>query len=41
MTQISAKAPWKAHLGDVPFTLDYFEGSMFEAVEAIAKKVPK
>ena len=40
MTQISAKAPWKAHLGDVPFTLDYFEGSMFEAVEAIAKKYP-
>ena len=40
MTQISANAPWKAHLGEVPFTLDYFDGSMFEAVEAIAKKYP-
>ena len=40
MTNISAKAPWKAHLGEVPFTLDYFDGSMFEAVEAIAKEYP-
>ena len=40
MTNINAKAPWKAHLGEVPFTLDYFDGSMFEAVEAIAKKYP-
>ncbi len=40
MSNISAKAPWKSHLGDVPFTLDYFDGSMFEAVEAIAQKYP-
>ena len=40
MSNISAKAPWKTHLGDVPFTLDYFDGSMFEAVEAIAQKYP-
>lgn len=40
MSDISAKAPWKSHLGDVPFTLDYFDGSMFEAVEAIAEKYP-
>lgn len=38
--EITAKAPWKAHLGEVPFTLDYFQGSMFEAVEAIAQKYP-
>ncbi len=37
---ITAKAPWKDYLGDVPFTLDYFQGSMFEAVEAIAEKYP-
>ena len=37
---ISAKAPWKEHLGDVPFTLDYFQGSMFEAVANIAEKYP-
>ena len=37
---ITAKAPWKEHLGDVPFTLDYFHGSMFEAVANIAEKYP-
>ncbi|MBR3227258.1 MAG: acyl--CoA ligase [Erysipelotrichaceae bacterium] len=37
---ITAKAPWKDHLGDLPFTLDYFEGSMYEKVEAIAKEYP-
>ena len=37
---ITAKAPWKEHLGDVPFTLDYFQGSMFEAVANIAEKYP-
>ena len=40
MPQITAKTPWKDHLGDVPMHLDYFEGSMFEAVEAIAEKYP-
>ncbi|MBR2577325.1 MAG: AMP-binding protein, partial [Erysipelotrichaceae bacterium] len=38
--KITAKAPWKDYLGDLPFTLDYFEGSMFEKVEEIAKKYP-
>ena len=37
---ITAKTPWKEHLGDVPFTLDYFQGSMFEAVANIAEKYP-
>ena len=37
---ITAKAPWKEHLGDVPFTLDYFQGSMLEAVANIAEKYP-
>ena len=36
-----AKTPWKDYLGDVPMHLDYFQGTMFEAVEAIAKKYPK
>ena len=40
MENISAKAPWRNHLGEVPFTLDYFDGSMFEAVEKIAEKYP-
>ncbi|MDD5902320.1 MAG: AMP-binding protein [Oscillospiraceae bacterium] len=40
MENITARAPWKAHLGEVPFHLDYFEGSMFDAVAAIAEKYP-
>ncbi|CCX71691.1 aMP-dependent synthetase and ligase [Firmicutes bacterium CAG:555] len=40
MENITAKPPWKDHLGEVPFHLDYFEGSMFEAVAAIAEKYP-
>lgn len=40
MAQITAKTPWKDHLGDVPMHLKYFEGSMFEAVEKIAKEYP-
>ena len=40
MDNITAKTPWKEHLGDVPFSLDYFEGTMFEAVSEIAEKYP-
>ena len=40
MSDITAKTPWKAYMGDVPMHLDYFEGSMFEAVEKIAAKYP-
>lgn len=38
--KITAKAPWKDHLGDLPFTLDYFKGSMYEKVEQIANEYP-
>ena len=37
---ITAKTPWKDYMGDVPMHLDYFEGSMFEAVESVAEKYP-
>lgn len=37
---ITAKAPWKNSIGDLPFTLEYFEGTMFEKVEQIAKEHP-
>lgn len=37
---VKVKTPWIDYLGDVPFHLDYFEGSMFEAVEKIAEKYP-
>ena len=40
MTAITAKTPWKDFLGDVPMHLDYFEGTMFEAVAEIAAKYP-
>ena len=35
------RAPWINNLGDVPATLDYFRGSMYEAVEKIAQKYPE
>ncbi|MGN1050808.1 MAG: AMP-binding protein [Acutalibacteraceae bacterium] len=34
------KTPWIDHLGDVPATLDYFQGSLFDSVEKIAKAYP-
>ena len=40
MNEITAKAPWKDYMGDLPMHLDYFEGSMFEAVERIADRYP-
>lgn len=41
MPEITAKTPWKDYLGDVPAKLDYFQGSMYEALENIAEKYPK
>lgn len=41
MCEITAKTPWKDYMGDVPMHLDYFQGTMFEALENIAKKYPK
>ncbi len=37
---ITAKTPWAEHLGSVPLHLDYFEGSMFDKVSAIAEQYP-
>ena len=41
MENSKVKAPWKEHWGDVPMHLNYFEGTMFEAVEVIAREYPK
>lgn len=38
--EITAKMPWKDYVGDVPLHIDYFDGSMFEAVANIAKQYP-
>ena len=40
MSEITAKTPWLGSLGDVPATLDYFNGSMVEAVERVAERYP-
>ena len=41
MEKITAKTPWEPWMGQVPMHLDYFQGSMFEAVENMAKKYPQ
>ena len=38
--EITAKTPWEPFMGEVPIHLDYFEGTMYEAVEEIAKQYP-
>ena len=38
--EITAKRPWLSSLGEVPATLDYFQGSMVEAVEKVAAQYP-
>ena len=40
MSEITAKTPWKDYVGEVPMHLDYFEGSMFEAVAKVAEQYP-
>ncbi len=37
---VTVKTPWIEHLGDVPATLDYFKGSMFDKVKWIAEQYP-
>ena len=32
MDMITAKTPWKSSMGDVPMHLNYFEGSMYQAL---------
>ena len=39
-TEYQVKTPWVAHLGSVPAHLDYFQGTIYEAVERTAKKFP-
>ena len=38
---ITAKTPWAPYVGDLPLHLDYYDGSMYEAVEKIATEYPK
>ena len=41
MEQITAKMPWAGHTEDIPLHLDYFEGSMFDAVKKAAEQYPE
>ncbi len=38
--EITVKTPWEPFMGEVPMHLEYFNGSMYEAVEEIAKQYP-
>ena len=40
MSDSIVRMPWKDYMGEVPMHLEYFDGSMFEAVENVAKKYP-
>ena len=40
MEQITAKTPWKGHTEDIPLHLEYFEGSMFDAIKKTAERYP-
>ena len=37
---ITAKTPWAPFMGDVPMHLDYYRGSMFDAVARVAEQYP-
>ena len=41
MSEIKVKTPWENFVGDVPLHLEYFDGSMYEAVAHIAAAYPK
>ena len=41
MDKITARTPWEPWMGSVPMHLDYFQGTMFEAVEMIARQYPE
>ena len=38
MSEITAKAPWKSSLGDLPFTMEYDQKSVYRAVKEAADK---
>ena len=40
MEAITAKTPWAPYLGELPLTLTYFEGSMFDKVAQVAEQYP-
>ena len=41
MEKITARTPWEPWMGSVPMHLEYFQGTMFEAVRKIAERYPE
>ena len=41
MNTITAKTPWEPFMGQTPMHLEYFQGTMFEAVERISQQHPE
>ena len=41
MNTITAKTPWEPFMGQTPMHLEYFQGTMFEAVERISRQHPE
>ena len=37
---ITVKTPWKDFLGSIPFHMEYFDGTLYEAVKRTAEKYP-
>ncbi|MDO4733642.1 MAG: AMP-binding protein [Lachnospiraceae bacterium] len=37
---MKVKAPWKDHMGDLPFHLEYFQGTLYEAVKKTVQEYP-
>ena len=37
----TVKTPWEAYRGDLPFTLEYFNGTMYEKVEEMPRRTKK
>ena len=41
MKEQTVKTPWKDYMGDVPMHLEYFDGTMYDAIAEVARKYPK
>ena len=37
---ITVKTPWKEFLGSIPFHMEYFDGTLYEAVKRTAEQYP-
>lgn len=40
MENITAKTPWREHLGELPFSVEYQDGTLYQAVKRCAEKYP-